>query len=283
MKKRLTGFPIAREKLFLLSNGIYVIQWSEHTVQALFSGRSYAYRKEQDYGAPVSDFELRQMKSAKCISHFNRQYIWLNTLPQHVKSSTELAADAKRATQVSRRTSTSGVGQNATVETGSSTASDYRIQTQTLQAFSDNIDTGQMIRSMMPSRQVLLMLQNSSEQNALRQLLTEMQFEVVVLPTAQQALLYLEEHPVDLLITDLVLPDMHAWQMIAKLNEISPYATIPALIITDEIKTTMRAFVGDHISRPVSIPRLRYHIWKVLQTQSQFNKPLLKVSSKGDD
>lgn len=278
MKKRLTGFPIAREKLFILSNGTYVIQWGEHTVQALFSGRSYPYREEQDYGAPISDFELRQMKSAKCISHFNRQYIWLNTLPHHVKPRSELA-DAKRATQVSHRTST---GQN-TAEAASPAAPDYRIQTQTLQAFSDNIDTGQMIRSMMPSRQVLLMLQNSSEQDALHQLLTEMQFEVVALPTAQQALLYLEEHTVDLLITDLVLPDMHAWQMIAKLNEISPYTTIPALIITDEIKTTMRAFVGDHISRPVSIPRLRYHIWKVLQTQSQFNKPLLKISSKGDE
>ncbi len=291
MKKRLNGFPIAREKFFILTNGTYVIQWNDHTVQALFSGRTYPYRREKDYGAPVSDFELKQMKSTKCISHFNRQYIWLSSNPQHAKAKGDLT-DAKRATQISRRISSetgraAGAAETLTASalsgiTAPSAVPD-RTPTQTFEAFSDNIDTGQMIRSMMPSRQVLLILQNPREQDDLRQLLTEMQFEVLLLPNAQQALLHLEEHTVDLLIADLELPDMHAWQMIAKLNEISPYASTPVLIIADEIKTAMRSLIGDHICRPVSIPRLRYHIWKVLQSQSQFNKPLLKISSKGDE
>jgi CheY-like chemotaxis protein len=270
MKKRLSGFPIKRKQLFTLANGKYVVQWNELTVRTLFEDKALAYRADQDYGAPVSDFELKQLKLAQFISHFNHQYIWL--------SPPKTLVDAKRVTRISKRVQLS--------ETDEAPAVVHRPQASrpsSQDEFSDSMDTGQMIRTMMSDRQVLLVLQNPTEQDLLKQLLTEMQFDVVITSNAQQGLLYLEDHQINLLITDLYLPDMHAWQMIAKIQEISPYANIPVLVITDEVMPTMRAFAGEHISRPVSISRLRYYLWKALQERSQFGKSMLKTTALAEN
>jgi PleD family two-component response regulator len=270
MKKRLSGFPIKREKFFTLNNGTYVVHWNEHTVRTLLDGKILPYRPEQDYGAPLSDFELRQLKQAQVLSHFNQEYVWLT--PRAA------VTDAKRVTRVSKRIQLTETGEMSPV---TPRASLERLSVQ--DDMTDSMDTVQLIRTMMSERQVMLILQNPTEQELLKQLLSEMQFDVVNLSTAQQGLLYLEEHTVNLLITDLYLPDMHAWQMIAKVQEIAPAANIPVLVITDEVMPTMRAFAGEHISRPVSVSRLRYHLWKVLQERMSLNKPTLKTVSFAED
>jgi CheY-like chemotaxis protein len=271
MKKRLSGFPIKRETLFTLADGTYVVQWSEQTVRTLFQNIPLTYRADRDYGAPVSDFELHQLKLTHRISHFNQQYVWLSGKIGD-EAAKDPVPDFKRVTRVSRRLQTS--------EIRASSERTRHVPDEII----DNMDTGQMIRTMMSERQVLLVLQNPKEQELLRQLLTEMQFEVAITATAEQGLRYLEDHAVNLLITDLYLPDMHAWQMIAKIQEIARYSKFPILVIADEVMPTMRAFAGgEHIPRPVSVPRLRYHLWKVLQDQSHFDNISLKTTSLAED
>lgn len=271
MRKRVKGVPIGRERLFTLANGTYVVQWEPDEVQAVLSGKRFPYRKHQDFGAAVSDFELKQLKFARRISHFNHQYVWLDTLSNAVEPKSEVSA-LQRTTQTSIRVDLSAVPESVSLD-----------RQPTTETFTDSMDTGQMIRTMMPGRQVLLILQNPNERSALKQILSDLQFEVTLIADGAHALLYLEEHLVDLLITDLHLPDMHAWQMISKLHEIMPYSKTPVLLITDEVKPTMRAFAGEHISRPLSISRLRYHIFKVLQEQPQFDRALREASAKGED
>lgn len=265
MKKRLSGFPIQRTKLFTLIDGTYVVQWNDHAVRTLFEDKAYAYQADRDFGAPVSDFELKQLQLAQRILHFNPQYVWLKAK--------DSLLDAKRVTRISRQIQLN-TSDEATVLMPRPAVDDE---------LSDGMDTGQMIRTMMTARQVLLILQNPKELDLLKQLLAEMQFDVAVSVTAEQGLRYLEEHHVNLLITDLYLPDMHAWQMIAKLQEIAPSANTPVLVITDEVMPTMRAFAGEHITRPVSVSRLRYHLWKVLQERSPLDNIILKTSSGAED
>jgi CheY-like chemotaxis protein len=265
MKKRLSGFPIQRAKLFTMIDGTYVVQWNEHAVRTLFDDQPFPYRADRDFGAPVSDFELKQLQLAERIAHFNPQYVWLKAK--------DSLLDAKRVTRIAKQ-----VQLNDTDDTPTRLPRQMSSQDD----LSDSMDTGQMIRTLLAERQVLVILQNPTELDLLKQLLAEMQFEVAVSVTAEQGLRYLEEHHVNLLITDLYLPDMHAWQMIAKLQEIAPYANIPVLVITDDVMPTMRAFSGEHITRPVSVSRLRYHLWKVLQERSTLDNVMLKTSA-GED
>ncbi len=82
MKKRFTGSPVSRYQVFTTSDGTFVVQWEPKYVQELLSGRYRVYNHKTDFGHPVSDYELKQLKAAGRVEHFNRRYVWLYALPE---------------------------------------------------------------------------------------------------------------------------------------------------------------------------------------------------------
>ncbi len=82
MKKRFTGSPVSRYQVFTTSDGTFVVQWEPNYVQELLSGRYRAYEHKTDFGHPISDYELKQLKAAGRVEHFNRRYVWLYALPE---------------------------------------------------------------------------------------------------------------------------------------------------------------------------------------------------------
>lgn len=81
MKRIRSGSAVPRHLVFVLEDGTFVVQWGEAQVQDLHSGllRSFQYT---EFGHPISDFELDQLKTSGLVEHYTRAYVWLYALPE---------------------------------------------------------------------------------------------------------------------------------------------------------------------------------------------------------
>lgn len=80
--KKFNGFAVPRHQVFTLVDGAFVVYWDEKYVQELLTGRYRPYEHKTDFGHTITDYELRQLKSAGCVEHFNRRHVWLYALPE---------------------------------------------------------------------------------------------------------------------------------------------------------------------------------------------------------
>ncbi len=69
--------PLPRQRVFVLQNGEFVVQWEAHHVQDLLNGRYYSYTPEQ-YGSAISDWELTQLKARSVVYDFDESTVYLN-------------------------------------------------------------------------------------------------------------------------------------------------------------------------------------------------------------
>lgn len=76
--------PVARTRVFVLLDGVFVVKWDENTVQELLTGK---YRKfeRREFGAYITDFELNQLKQAGIVDRFDREWVWLSPIPERSK------------------------------------------------------------------------------------------------------------------------------------------------------------------------------------------------------
>lgn len=72
---------VARYQVFTLTNGAFVVQWQDNTVQELLTGQYRPFDPYKDYGYPVSDYELAQLREAGYIDQFDHSHVWLHTKP----------------------------------------------------------------------------------------------------------------------------------------------------------------------------------------------------------
>lgn len=80
--KKLSGAAVARQQVFTLSDGSFVVQWDEKNVQELLTGRYRPYDHKTDFGHPITDYELNQLKLAGRVEHHNRSWVWVYALPE---------------------------------------------------------------------------------------------------------------------------------------------------------------------------------------------------------
>lgn len=81
MKKVHSGIAVPRHFVFITADGAFVVQLSESRVQDLLTGQFLTLRDE-NYGHGINDYELNQLKVAGRVEHYNRNYVWLNALPE---------------------------------------------------------------------------------------------------------------------------------------------------------------------------------------------------------
>lgn len=91
-----TEAPVMRQQIFVLVDGIFVVQWSDTYVQELLTGKYRSYQFIPDFGCPIGDFELRQLQVAGCVKDFDRHTVWLYALPQWHQSATKSSASVER-------------------------------------------------------------------------------------------------------------------------------------------------------------------------------------------
>lgn len=124
-------------------------------------------------------------------------------------------------------------------------------------------------------KRVVLVIGPDDERAAVEKMLTDMLMDVAAADNAREGLQLLEDAHPDLLIMDLQLPDMHGWEMLAKLNEIDSLRHLPKIIIADHSTShDAQSFalavvkVDIYLVKPVSMAQLRQNVWMTLRSNS---------------
>lgn len=125
----------------------------------------------------------------------------------------------------------------------------------------DDIIASQTNTSRIAGKRVVLVIKEADEREAFSDLMNEMELDVKYANSAVEAIQLLEDFPSDLLVTDIQLPDMHAFQMISKFNEIENLRELPIILIADQPNIGATVARVDYLIRPVSIARLRHNVW----------------------
>jgi len=79
---------------------------------------------------------------------------------------------------------------------------------------------------------VLIVDDNEIQQESLSEYLTLNNFDVTLAESAEQAFELLEQQPFDLIIMDILLPEMDGWQAIRHIRNNLQQAEIPILVLT---------------------------------------------------
>lgn len=108
-------------------------------------------------------------------------------------------------------------------------------------------------------KKVVLAVRHTDERQAITQLLEDNQMHVYQAASGQDVILFLEDHPFDFLISDISLPDMHAWKMMGTLKECVDLTQLPTIIIMDE-QTVVPLVNVTPVVRPVSMAKLKHII-----------------------
>jgi hypothetical protein len=70
---------VPRSRVFVLSDGTFVVQWEENRVQALLSGRYFSYSAEQ-FGNTITDYELNQLKNTGAVVDYDDDLVYLSAM-----------------------------------------------------------------------------------------------------------------------------------------------------------------------------------------------------------
>ncbi len=86
----------------------------------------------------------------------------------------------------------------------------------------------------------------------------------------QEALIVLDSHWVDLILTDLNMPVMNGWELVHHLKDNPTYAEIPVVLITTEgSETRLRELfelgIKDYIQKPFHPETLRDVLTRILE------------------
>ncbi len=124
--------------------------------------------------------------------------------------------------------------------------------------------------SVTQDKSLLLLVSSLEERKLIYNLCLELKISVQIAATAAEAMTHLEDEAIDLLIMDLLLPDMHGWEMLGKLREVEKLRHLPIILIADHAMpedaslTIAVANVDVYLERPLSKARLRQNIWMAL-------------------
>lgn len=108
------------------------------------------------------------------------------------------------------------------------------------------------------------------ERRSIMNLLSTLEMAVSSVKTGQETLNLLEEEPIDVLVMDVRLDDMHGWEVIGKLREIA-HAAKTRVIVLAEPETDEQVFaltvakVDAYLPKPLSLPLLRQNVWMLLR------------------
>lgn len=127
-------------------------------------------------------------------------------------------------------------------------------------------------------KRALLVTSDEEQREAIYALLADMDMEVMAAATAADGLHLLEDFNPDLLVMDTQLPDMHGWEMLAKIKEIGAFPGLSKLMIADHhASADDEAFaltvgkVDVYLVKPISMAQLRQNVWMTLKNYDDTN------------
>jgi CheY-like chemotaxis protein len=82
---------------------------------------------------------------------------------------------------------------------------------------------------------IVLAVRHDEEREAIAKLLEGQGMTVYHAQTGRDVICFIEDYHCELLLTDIQLPDMHAWNMLNKINEIKPTPNVSLLVLSDDV------------------------------------------------
>lgn len=124
------------------------------------------------------------------------------------------------------------------------------------------------------SKQTVLIVEDNAE---MRYYLSEVLSDKVNIAEASngsEALDWLKENEVELVITDLMMPEMDGQELIMQLKKAAAYKKIPVIMLTaladtKNQLTMLRLGIDDYIVKPFSAPELRVRVYNLLHNQEE--------------
>lgn len=89
MTKSYSGSAVPRHFVFIMGDGAFVVQWDESRVQDILTGE-YRGLRDDTFGHAITDYELNQLMAAGRVEAYNRNWVWLYSLPEPNRFQTEL-------------------------------------------------------------------------------------------------------------------------------------------------------------------------------------------------
>jgi two-component system, chemotaxis family, chemotaxis protein CheY len=119
------------------------------------------------------------------------------------------------------------------------------------------------------SRTILVVDDSSTVRKFVSVSLSMQGFRVVTAEDGMDALEKLPKEPIDLIITDLNMPNMDGMELIRSLRESPTYKELPIIILTSLNESSLRsegATLGVHsyLNKPFSLEKVQYEVAKYL-------------------
>ncbi len=122
------------------------------------------------------------------------------------------------------------------------------------------------------SKQIKRILVVDDEENAriaLSKILTREGYDVASAANGHEALTYLQARDVELIITDINMPEMNGMAFLRELSRIRPASNVIMITAYGEVESYIEAMnlgAFEYINKPVKIDELKKIIAKVFQT-----------------
>jgi two-component system response regulator AtoC len=121
--------------------------------------------------------------------------------------------------------------------------------------------------------------------HSLSDVLKKTSYDVTSVQSGENALHFLREGPFDLILLDIVLPDMSGLDVLKKIREIDGGVFVIMMTAYADVQTAvtaMKAGAYDYINKPFEIEELRLTIRKALETK-ELKGEVLRLRSKNKD
>lgn len=134
-----------------------------------------------------------------------------------------------------------------------------------------------LIRRLLPNitqKTIVCVDQDPRTQDIFTQVCQELGVDLVSASTGKLGLTYIQDADPTLVVTELSLPDIHGYEIIAAVRNNPDLVHIPIMIISSLDTETDRAFaytisgVIDYISKPIQTADIRRRVWRELNRQN---------------
>lgn len=130
-----------------------------------------------------------------------------------------------------------------------------------------------------PNRTVVVVEDEQEMIDLIQLILSRRGFDVIGANGGLKGLNAIREHKPDLVLLDLMMPEMDGWQVYQQLKADEDTASIPVIVVTakaqniDKVLGLHIAKVDDYIPKPFSLEELVERIEKVLKRSQEAQSP----------
>ncbi len=118
---------------------------------------------------------------------------------------------------------------------------------------------------------ILYVEDDSNNRTLVRRVLEAEGYQLVDAPNASQAMKFLNENKIELILMDINMPEMDGYSLTAKIKSITEYAGIPIVAITANVmrgdrERSLEAGCDGYIQKPIDIDLLTQQVERFLRS-----------------